>query len=562
LISVSPLQRFDLDQTAPLSAAELQKRWAGFHRTIHTSSPNIPRRLIGPLLGEDTARYRALVRVATLWRVRRRRNDGSSTSYDESAPFPSNFMIDVTTAATRPLSSDARREVLVLVVNEDVASPETMIDTLNESLRATSSTWVMLVSTDTTADERDSALDVMLNVDATGIDVVFADESRRNHASPILKPAGVGPHTLISYNLIGRPALIRTSSLLRIGGFSVATGWAFEHDAFLRIQESEGRFKHVAKVLTGGRPEIAFSDEHVSDATVAVSRAALERRGWTGSAVKSRVAGVSRWTINPPSPLPSIDIVIPTRDRIDLVQRCIQSVERSTYPNFDIIIIDNDSTEQESLEFFESTKYRIVRSPGEFNYAKIVNEGVAQSRAEFVVTLNNDTFILSPDWLERMVGLASLDDVGVVGVTLLDRTGHHEHDGFVITPYPQHLRVGSNYPVVDQYSAATRDVIAVTGAAQMVRRSFWQQLGGMDEHLKVVMNDVDLCLRSQLEGRHVIFCPDVEIIHYAGSSRGHLDPIEDRNIFIARWDIFGTFQDPYVPESLELIGDRFLYRER
>ena len=558
-----PLQRFDQGQSAPLSDEELNRRWAGFHRAVHSSSPNPLRRLIGPLLGENTARDRVLRLLLTPWLARRRRGDVTATTLeDQAAPFPSNFEPGAESSKSHHHDHHVRRDVLVVVVNEEGSSLGALVDSLNESLRASECTWLLLVDVATGADERDIALDCLRDAANADVDVVFADEFGPIPSTPILKPAAVGPHTLISYNLVGRPALIKVATLRNLGGFNADVGWSFEHDAYLRIEESGGRFLHVAEVLAAGRPEIAFRGEHIDDATVAATRASLARRGWKGTVQRGPVAGVSQWTMDTPSPTPSIDIVIPTRDRIDLVRRCIQSIERSTYPNYDIIIIDNDSAEPESKEFFRTTRYRVVKSPGAFNYAKIVNEGVAHSNADFVVTLNNDTFVLTADWLERMVGLASLDDVGVVGVTLLDRAGDHEHDGFVIAPYPQHLRLGSNYPAVDQYGGAIRDVIAVTGAAQMVRRSFWQHLGGMDERLRVVMNDVDLCLRSQLEGRHAVFNPYVEIIHYAGSSRGDLDPIEDRNLFIDRWDVFGTFQDPYVPESLEMIGGRFFYRDQ
>ncbi|MHB2028372.1 MAG: glycosyltransferase family protein, partial [Acidimicrobiales bacterium] len=152
-----------------------------------------------------------------------------------------------------------------------------------------------------------------------------------------------------------------------------------------------------------------------------------------------------------------------------------------------------------------------------------------------------------------------LPDVGIDGACLLDRDGRREHESIVIAPYPQHLRTDSNYPHVDYFSSALRDVAAVTGAVQMVERSFWESLGGMDEQLKVVMNDVDICLRSQMENRYVLYTPHVQLYHHVGSSRGNLDPLDDRNRFIRRWDIFGSFRDPFFPESLILLGEKMFY---
>ena len=176
-----------------------------------------------------------------------------------------------------------------------------------------------------------------------------------------------------------------------------------------------------------------------------------------------------------------------------------------------------------------------------------------------MLTLNNDTIVRTPDWLEQMVGVAALDDVSIVGVTLLDQHDVHEHDAIVIAPYPQHLRRGINYLVDDESVLARRDVSAVTGAVQLISRTRYLELAGMDEKLTVVMNDVDLCLRSQANGQYVVMLPDVVVSHFAGSTRGRLDPLSDRNYFVRRWDVFGTLVDPFFPETLRLFGHTMQY---
>jgi GT2 family glycosyltransferase len=216
--------------------------------------------------------------------------------------------------------------------------------------------------------------------------------------------------------------------------------------------------------------------------------------------------------------------------------------------------LDNDSAQAETLAYLTASPHRVIKCPGPFNYAAIINRGVAQCSGEFVVTLNNDTQVLSADWLEQMVGVAMLEDVSVVGVTLIDGDEVHEHDGIVIAPYPQHLRRGINYLVEDDFILARRDVAAVTGAVQMISRHHYNEVAGMDERLTVVMNDVDLCLRSQVNGRYVVLLPDVVLSHFAGSTRGRLDPLVDRNHFVRRWDVFGTLTDPFFPEVLRLYG--------
>ncbi len=190
-----------------------------------------------------------------------------------------------------------------------------------------------------------------------------------------------------------------------------------------------------------------FNAHHINASSVRAVERALARRGATGVVSEGALPGLVRWELVAPTPAPSIDIIIPTRDRIDLVRRCIDSIEsKSTYPNYEIIILDNDSVQPDSHAYFDATPHSVVPCPGPFNYAAIVNRGVAHSGADFIVTLNNDTVVVTPNWLERLVALASLPDVGIVGAALVNQRGQHEHDGVVIAPYPQHLLTDTQLP--------------------------------------------------------------------------------------------------------------------
>ena len=542
------LQRFDREG-GDLTDEELRRRWSEFHRSIHQASGHRLRGAVVTVLGENTLRRRifeALTRV-----VRDRSHRAPLPVAPRPAVFPADYRPPVPWSASTPWPE--RDDVAVVEVDER-DDPRPTIASLNHALRTTTAKWLAITS------HRGAIDDLRRLHEAASADdaVVFADEPGPD-ASPILKSPEVGPHTLLSYDCVGRPALMRVATLLAIGGFSTDAGWAFEHDAYLRLHEMGAAFHHVPFVAgTGSAVEVGTNR---GDDTTRVVAAALARRGWSGTAENDSPAGVTRWRIDVPFPVPSIDLIIPTRDRLDLLTHCLESIEKlTTYPNYRVIILDNDSVEPATLEFLSTTRHRVIACPGPFNYAKIVNRGIEHSTADYVVTLNNDTLVITPDWLEQMVGLAALPDVGVVGVCLIDQFDRHEHDGVVIAPYPQHLRLDVNYPHHDRFIAATRDVAAVTGAAQMVHREFWQHLGGMDEEFGVVMNDVDLCLRAQLEDRYVVFTPHVRLYHHASSSRGRLDPLEDRNRFVTRWDIFGSFRDPFFPESLQLLGGTVHYR--
>jgi GT2 family glycosyltransferase len=578
---VPAFQRFDLDGESDqpvVSDEEMKRRWAAFHYDMHMMSGKRWQRILGELLGEDTRRYRIarifgrpILQLVRRLRTSRRYEPIKATARfaseaipeDKSKVFPLNYSpktaIRFINLASYQVSTD---DVTTVVVDERMPAPAA-ISAANEALNETTATWIFLCDTTSTEEARATALLALFNHATVDADVVFADENGPNRFTPLFKFSSVPPHTLLSYNLVGRPALLRVATLRKIRGFDSDAGWAFEHDAYLRLSEGGAIFRHVNLVLPAARPELAFERSHVDADTCRATERALARRGWRGSVEPGGVPGLSTWKLDVPSPQPSIDVIIPTRDRIDLVRNCIEALENNTtYQNWDIILLDNDSIEPESLEYFANSKYRVVPCPGPFNYAKIVNRGVEHSSADFVVTLNNDTILMTPDWLERLVSLAALPDVGIVGACLLDQYGHREHESIVISPYPQHLRTDSNYPHPDQFSMSTRDVAAVTGAVQMARREFWNSLGGMDERLAVTMNDIDLCLRAQSDTRFVLYTPDVQLIHHVSSSRGSLDPLEDRNRFIRRWDIFGTFKDPFFPEALLLLGETMFYLPR
>jgi GT2 family glycosyltransferase len=518
------------------------------------------------MLGEDTWRYhlarfifRPLLKVLRSRRKKEAKARTRIAATRAATIFPVNYRPRTIDYAMElaAISFDTTDVVVVEVEGGD--SSASIIQSLNDSLNETSAEWLFIVDAQHSDESRRFTIGSLLTHATKDDDVVFGDETGVNHFAPILKSPAVGPHTLLSYNVVGRPALLRVETLFRVGGFKEEAGLAYEHDAYLRLSEGAANFHHVAKILPAGRTTSDFEVAQLNDDTCRVAQASLDRRGWKGTASLGAMPGLVRWSLVAPT-APSIDIIIPTRDRIELVRQCITSIEeKTTYANYDIIILNNDSVKKESLAYFNETKYAVVPCPGPFNYAKIVNRGINHSSADYVVTLNNDTIVVTPDWLEQLLALASLPDVGIVGACLLDPDGRHEHDSIVIAPYPQHLRIDSNYPHVDEFSLATKDVAAVTGAVQMVERTFWQSLGGMDEELKVVMNDVDICLRSQMENKYVIYTPDVQLYHHVGSSRGNLDPLDDRDRFIRRWDIFGSFRDPFFPEALLLLGEKVFY---
>lgn len=420
--------------------------------------------------------------------------------------------------------------------------------------------WVMVLD----AGDRllDGALEAMAASGADhGADLVFGDERTRDERGRLVhraRPRTPGWVSLLSHDATGRAVLFRASALRSIGGFDPAAGWAFRHDAVVRLVEAGAVALHATATVV----ESPAEDPRYAQGLAATSAAALARRAGGGDArAGGEVPGLVRWRPAPPARWPSVSVVIPTRDRLDLLAPCLEALEaRTTYPAYDVVIVDNDSRDPATLAFLEGSAHTVVRAPGPFNYARVVNRGVAAARGEYVVTLNNDVTVRTPDWLEQMVGVLGLPGVGVVGVYLEEPDGRAQHEGVAIAPYPQHLRRDRNYLVPDAYLEATREASAVTGACQMLSRALLDELGGLDETMAVVHNDIDLCLRARRRGHAVVYLATVRHQHAESSSRGRLTPVADIERFIARWDVFGALEDPCFPERWELVGDVVRWR--
>src|SRR5665213_3081140 len=296
---VPAFQRFDLDGESDqpvVSDEEMKRRWAAFHYDMHLMSGKRWQRMLGELLGEDTRRYRIarifgrpILQVFRRLRASRRNEPIKATAQfareavpeDRSKTFPLNYSPKTAIRFVNLASYQVpTHDVTTVVVDERMPAPPA-ISAANEALNETTATWMFLCDTTSTEEERATALLALFNHVGVDDDVVFADEDGANRFTPLFKFSLVPPHTLLSYNLVGRPALLRVATLRRVGGFDAEAGWAFEHDAYLRLVEAHAVFRHVNLVLPAARPELAFDRDHIDDDTCRVTEKALARRGWT-----------------------------------------------------------------------------------------------------------------------------------------------------------------------------------------------------------------------------------------------------------------------------------------
>jgi GT2 family glycosyltransferase len=264
---------------------------------------------------------------------------------------------------------------------------------------------------------------------------------------------------------------------------------------------------------------------------------------------------------------PLVSIIIATRDRLPLLRQCIRSIEeRTAYRRYEILVIDNDSREPDALSYLEALARRwpVHRAPGAFNFAAINNLGVRHARGEHLLFLNNDTQVIAPDWLEAMIEHAQRPEVGAVGAKLLFPDGRIQHAGVVVGLGGIAGHAFKHHTGVRADRAGLPDVVrncsAVTGACLMVSRARFDEVQGFDERLRVVFNDIDLCLRLRERGYLIVFTPRALLYHYESASRGRREPPDDLKLFRSRWGEALRRGDPYYNPNLTLAREDWSLR--
>ena len=365
--------------------------------------------------------------------------------------------------------------------------------------------------------------------------ILYADEDVRmpdgRRSSPRFKVAW-SPHAAASRDTMGDPTFYATTCLREVGGWREGLDGAESHDLKLRVAEHVGpsAIVHLSKILfhrhhTEGR---ADPGRPLRSAPVAVDH--LARLGISAEVVTDVRSPFPRVIRRWPDP-PLVSIVIPTRDRAALLRTCLESIlTKTSYPAFEIIVVDNDSEEPEThalyRELERDSRVRILDHPGPFNYSAINNAAVRAARGSVVALVNNDIEVVSEDWLGEMVGYVLEERVGCVGAKLYYPDGTVQHGSVVVglSGGAGHIhkhadRTSGGY--LDRL-VTVQNVSAVTAACLVVRKSVYEEVGGLDETLfKVAFNDVDFCLKVAAAGYFNVWTPFAELIHHESVSRGN-----------------------------------------
>jgi GT2 family glycosyltransferase len=395
------------------------------------------------------------------------------------------------------------------------------------------------------------------------LDFLYSDEDKIENdgrrVSPFFKPDW-SPDLLLGVNYTCHFSVYRRALLVELGGLRPGFEGSQDHDLVLRFTERTRRIAHIPKILYGWRrvpasvAATSAAKPYAYRAAQTAVREALARHGREARVempvpgrylVRERVAGD-----------PKVSIVIPMRARADLTRRCLSSIEvRSTWKNVEVLIVDNGSVESALRRFLKESalRHRVVGYDGPLSYSVMNNFGARHATGDHLLFLNNDTEVETPDWLEAMLEHAQRAEVGAVGAKLLFPDRSIQHAGVIMGEGPARHAFKSLPEHTSVYfglADVVRNVSAVTGACMMVRRQVFDQLGGFDEGIQLVLSDVDFCLRLRQAGYLVVYTPLATLIHHASAKRKTLDSAEDERLVRERWHELIDRGDPYYNPNL------------
>jgi O-antigen biosynthesis protein len=470
---------------------------------------------------------------------------------------------------------DARIQVKFLPQNLGISGNS------NEALALAKGEFIALLDHDDELSPNALYENVLLLNHHPDADMIYSDEDKLDiygcRWGPFFKPDW-SPDLFRSMMYICHLGVYRTSLIMEVGGFRPELDGAQDYDLVLRVTERTTRIYHIPRVLyhwrviAGSAAGDPNAKPYAYKAQVNAISEHCQRLGWDCVVESGEFRGHNRIKHRLPTP-PCVSIIIPTRDQAAILRRCLESIRtRSTYCNYEIIVVDNDSREPETLDYLQllatQPDTRVLAYPGEFNYAAINNFAAAQAAGDLLLLLNNDTEVITPDWLEAMVGPALRDEVGAVGARLLYPDGTLQHGGVILRPQfiAFHAHRGLPAPETGYYGLikVQRNVSAVTGACLMTRRALFLAMGGLDEHkLGVAYNDIDYCLRLREQGHLIVWTPHAELVHHESLSRGHdtaADKIErlkrETAYMQERWGHVLS-RDPYYSPNLTLEWEDF-----
>ena len=381
-----------------------------------------------------------------------------------------------------------------------------------------------------------------LNADA-GAEVIYTDEDKvttdlEEHFKPHFKP-DFNLDLLRSNNYICHFFVAKKELIERVGAFRKEFNGAQDYDLILRCTEEAENIVHVPKILYHWRvhkestSDNPMSKMYAYDAGKKAIEEHLKRCDTSGEVSHTKDLGFYRVKY-PVQGEPLVSILIPNKDQVDSLDKCLRSIEEKTdYHNYEIVIIENNSEKEDTFRYYEkisSEKIRVIRWEKEFNYSAINNFGVRHAKGDYILFLNNDVEIINSDWMREMLSHCQRKEVGIVGARLYYPDDTIQHGGIIVgiggVAGSVFVGLPKGYSGYMHKAALQLDLSAVTAACMMMKRRVFEEVGGFEEKLKVAFNDVDLCLKTREKGYLVVYNPYVELYHYESKTRGAEDTKE------------------------------------
>lgn len=415
--------------------------------------------------------------------------------------------------------------------------------------------------------------------------MIYSDEDKLNQYGLRFNPyfkSDWNPDLLLSQNYICHLSVYKRELLQKLGGLRKGFDGAQDWDLALRASEilRGEQIRHIPRILYHWRviesstAHSVDSKPYVLEAQAKTVREHLRRKGTKDAKVEIQEDIYHlRVTFPLPSVKPLVSLIIPTRDKVALLRKCVSSIlERTDYNPYEIIIVDNSSHEKETFDYFETlAKYpnvRIIKDERPFNFSRLNNYAAQFAKGDILGFLNNDLEVIAPEWLSEMVTHALRSEVGIVGAKLLYPNGALQHAGIIlgIGGIAGHNHKGRSRFDTGYFNRAalTQNFSAVTGACMIMRSELFKQLRGFDENnFAVAFNDVDICLRAGKEGYLVVFTPYAELYHHESASRGYENTPEKVKRFEVevenmkkRWGA-SLLKDPYYNPNLSIFSEDF-----
>lgn len=383
-------------------------------------------------------------------------------------------------------------------------------------------------------------------IDSPETTLIYADDDVRGqdgrHCLPRLKPDWSIVH-LRETDYLGNSVAVRAEAVQSASVTCSTDVVPGLYGLLLGVAEHAGAgVRHLSVVLLHrGMVPVAVALAEQNACAISAVAGHLDRCGVAASVT---VTQLGHWRVRYrlPEPAPLVSVIVPTRDALDLLRRCLVSLfERTTYPRYEVLVVDNGSVEQATLAYLADLdgqsvaalagrpmavgEVHVLRDPRPFNFSALNNQAAQAARGEVLCLLNNDTEVIAPDWLDEMVGHLLQERVGVVGAKLYYPDGRVQHGGDVVgvggTANHLHAGLGGGEPGYCRRASVAQELSAVTAACMVTRRSLYLELGGLDEvHLPIAFNDVDYCLRVREAGHKVVWTPHAELYHHESPSRG------------------------------------------